>query len=405
MGFKYKRVDLTAGSAEFPTGDTDALRIERSETILKKCVEAIIATDTGWNLDPDRNQQVTNFSYVPCKSGALTFPGLFLTNSTSGCKMFLAYFGGNQSETYCIKDFKEPASGAVPEDLYVYAASNHGGLCASIIPADSQSVFGNSFDSSFLPNDATRIIGTTLYWGTYYGFTSFGGNPTSGYIYSWGFFVTPYTIAVSCAIGNGTKGDIGIPTYTIGRIIGVLGHEEDNAVNAKYGVILFRNCTSTSEQCEGLNPLMGNKYYLFNSSVQTPFIMGRRIGSIPLYEDTCACICNSSGTWIRTQSMNDVDVNCCFYTQDVFSTSSFMFSKTGNTRWSPFALCAPSTNLQTAGVVPGDGFKGLVDTDLFRASSVSSYGEMFDNGNFVSLDADTAFLIGWDSTNTDSLAG
>ena len=39
MGFKFKRVDLTAGSVDFPIGDTDTLRRTRSETILKKCAE------------------------------------------------------------------------------------------------------------------------------------------------------------------------------------------------------------------------------------------------------------------------------------------------------------------------------------------------------------------------------
>jgi hypothetical protein len=36
MGFKFRRVDLVGGSDEFPTGTTYELRLQRSQTVLKK---------------------------------------------------------------------------------------------------------------------------------------------------------------------------------------------------------------------------------------------------------------------------------------------------------------------------------------------------------------------------------
>lgn len=397
MGFKYKRVNLTAGSVDFPTGNTDALKRSRSETILTKCVEAIIATGTGWALDTTHNATISDFADVPCKSGALTFPGLFLVNNISGCKLFISYFGGNQTPSYCIKDFNEAASDESPNDLFFYAESNHGGLCVSIIPDGSSNDFGAAFDSTFLPDDATRIIGTTLYWNSNSSNTSFASDPYSGYIYSWGLFVTPYCIAVSCSKGNAEQGAIGIPVYAVGRIIGKLAHEEDNATNARYGILMFRAGVSTTSQCEGLNELFGNRYNLAGSS--TPYILGRRIGTVPLYEDTCTCICNAQGTWIKYPYKTNITVNPCFYTQDIIATASYVFNKSGAVRWSPFCLCSLATDLQNYGVVPGDAFKGFVDTDLFRAASVSAYGTTFDNGKFISLDANTACLIGWDADN------
>lgn len=399
MGFKYKRVNLTAGSSDFPTGDTDALRRTRSETILTKCVEAIIACNCGWELDTTHNYTISDFSDFPCRTGSLTFPSLFLVNNVSGCKMFIAYFGGNQTANYCIKDFKvaDPSDATPPMDIFYYSGSYISGLCISIIPSDSSSVFGNSFDSSFLPNDATRIIGTTLYWTTSSSATSFGCNPTSDYVYSWGLFVTPYTIAVSCAKGNGVLGQMGIPTYATGRIIGEIGHEEDDAINSKYGVLLFRVGESSTSQCEGLLNYFGRTYTIFNST--TPHVMGKPIGSGEFYADTCASICDANGNWFRA---GNTIVNPCFYTLDIFSTSNRFFSKTGECRWSPFAVCASSTDIVNYSVYQGDCYKGLVDTDLFRASSVTSYGETFDNGKFISLSSGVALLIGWDSSN-DSL--
>ena len=399
MGFRFKRIDLLAGSSDFAVGDTDALRRTRSETILTKCVEAILACNCGWSLDTTHNTTISNFSNVPCRSGSLTFPGLFLINSVSGCKMFIAYFGGNQTANYCIKDLKiaDPSSATPPIDIYYYASSYISGLCISIIPSDSNSVFGNTFDSAFLPNDATRIIGTTLYWTTSSESTSFGCNPTSGYIYSWGLFVTPYAIAVSCAKGSGSLGQIGIPTYAAGKIIGTIGHTEDNAVNSKYGILLFRVGDSSTAQCEGITDLFSMTYTVFN--LTTPNILGKKIGSGAFYEDTCASICDSNGNWFRP---GNTIVNPGFYTQDIFSTSGYFFNKVNECKWSPFAVCAPSTDPSNYSVYNGDCFKGFVDTDLFRVASVSSYGKTFDNGNFISLDSSTAFLIGWDPSN-DSL--
>lgn len=400
MGFKFKRIDLTAGSTDLPTGDTDALRRSRSEIILTKCVEAIISCNCGWQLDTAHNASISNFANVPVRNDALTYPGLFLINTTSGCKMFIAYFGGSQNAYSCIKDFGAPGSGQLSVDLYPYSQSYIGGLCVSIIPGESTSTFGSVFNTSFLPNDATRIIGTTVYWQSSDSSTTFGCIPTSGYVYSWGLFVNPYCIAVSCTKGDGTKGTLGIPTYAAGRIVGIIGHSEDNAANSKFGVLFFRLGTSNYSQCEGLCDLVGQTYSCFDGT--TPFVVGRGLNSQRIWEENCASICDANGHWIKGENLNNVVVNGCFYTQDIHSTSNHLFSKSGEVRWSPFAVAAPTTDISNYYVVPGDCFKGFVDTDLFRSATVSSYGTTFDNGKFISLDANTAFLIGWDPSN-DSL--
>ena len=62
MGLKFKRVNFTAGTTDFPTGDTDALRRTRSENVLKACVQAIIDCDCGWQLDNNKNATITDFT-------------------------------------------------------------------------------------------------------------------------------------------------------------------------------------------------------------------------------------------------------------------------------------------------------------------------------------------------------
>jgi hypothetical protein len=58
-----------------------------------------------------------------------------------------------------------------------------------------------------------------------------------------------------------------------------------------------------------------------------------------------------------------------------------------------------SEMLRQGGVVPDDGLKGYLDTDLFRASNEMTRGQMFDNGKFICLEDSIGLIIGWDSSN------
>lgn len=48
------------GPDEFPLGDTEALRVQRSKVCLSKLAEALISCNVGWQLDTKRNQTVTD---------------------------------------------------------------------------------------------------------------------------------------------------------------------------------------------------------------------------------------------------------------------------------------------------------------------------------------------------------
>ena len=180
MGFRFKRVDLTAGTAEFPVGSDYSLKRLRSETIVTRCADALLSC--GWSLDTSRNSDTTDYSNVPCMTGSKTYPGLFFVNAKSGCKLFMAYFGGTLYDEDCILDFKRnTVSPAHTVDLYGYGTNAHvSGLVMSIIPADSSSEFGSTFDQNFLPDDATRIIGTCFYHSSTYSSPAYGANPSNG---------------------------------------------------------------------------------------------------------------------------------------------------------------------------------------------------------------------------------
>ena len=409
MGFKFKRVDLVAGSTEFPIGTDYATEIRpKSEVVLKKVVDAIIDCNCGWSLD-NRNYvdedptKALVFSDIPCRSGANTYPGLFLTNSNSGCKLFVAYFGDTGDRD--INHFEYQEGGVTYRSTFSHSATI--GLCMSMIPGESDSVFGDpSQTSTFIPKDATRIIGTATMNSTWSGQPTFVGNTSSGYIYSWGVYVSDTVIAVSCNKNTATPPPLYTPVYMIGKIFGTLAHsDEDTLATSHYGIINFRIVGTPSYDVEGGFNVINYSAYQ-HSSPQRNFIGNNPsetyFSNITGNNHAVCALATASGKWVQYGS----NVNSTIYPSDPSQLSGYVFNSTGNnkSRWCPYAACVIASDLDTYGVIPGDGFKGYIDTDLIRCS-LGVYGQTFDNGNFICCDSTYNLLIGWDPSNTDSIAG
>lgn len=404
MGFKFKRIDLVGGGDEFPTTDTSYTgRRARSVTIIKKIGQAILDCNCGWALDKGA-ESVDDFTDVPSKASGETYPGLFFKNTTSGCKLFVCYIA-NQVQ-YGMRDF-----GGTGADLFQCNSGTDrfvSSLCMSIIPEGSTSEFGDVSLTTFLPADATRIIGTDVTYESDGHYGGFGAEPTAGWIYSYGIFVSPYAISVSCAKAQSNPGNLGIPSYCVGRIFGTLAHSSDNTNQAKYGVVTFRSKYDIVTCAEGTYTPMTYimNYYLGNSTINlsgiTPFdgAFSNYLG----YDKTSCSFAKADGTWIN--GSDRTVFTTIFYPSDPTQLSGYVFNSTNNgkSRWVPYEVVVLSSDLDTYGVVPGDGFKGHLDTDLFRCAK-GTYGQTFDNGNFICADGTYNFLIGWDSTNTDSIAG
>jgi len=69
-------------------------------------------------------------------------------------------------------------------------------------------------------------------------------------------------------------------------------------------------------------------------------------------------------------------------------------------RWTPCYMLVEASDQNTYGIVQNDGFKGFIDTDLFRGvNSYYTYGQLLgQNSEFIYLGG--GWCIGWDSTNT-----
>lgn len=385
MGFKFKRFDLTVGSEDFPAGVTDANILTKCQTIVREFALKLISMGIGWELDSSRNESVTDYAEVPDNSTG-KWPGLFLVNTTSGCKLFVCNIGKSGRS---IKNF----SGS---DILVSQNNTQivSGLCMSMIPGGSSNSFGLDFDASFLPSDATRIYGTAKSGEFGISYSNEGGN-----ICSCGIYATEYVISVVLAISsNGNPPPLKTPNYAVGRILSTLSHEEDDEIHSKYGVFCMRILSTTSGVPYSDQ---GNPIYDVISAFGTGISF---IGNNSSSFYACGSICQANGTWLLGYGSSP---NRCvkIYPVSVLDLSNKIFNSngTGKSRWIPLEIVSYSDDLSVYGIVPGDGVKGYLDTDLFRCA-ISTYGQQFDNGNFIAVTDSYNLLMGWDPANTDSIA-
>lgn len=398
MGFKFKRINFVGGSTDWPTGDSYANRRLRSENLVKAVAQAIINSGCGWTLDISKNATVTSYVDIPSKTNGEPFPGLFLVNSSSGCKLFVCNFATKNQ--LGIVDFS--GTGASIFRLNNTTDRYTSGLCMSIIPDNSNSTFGDPTTTTFLPSDATRIVGTVNCYTNTNDYGSYAYNPQSGYVYSWGLFVNEFSIVVTTLRANGSAPSLGTPVYGIGKLIGTLVNSEDSYAYSKYCILYFM---MTGVYYEGTAPVIRTANYA-GSGVSKYFIgsLTTASSSISYFTNSpMGSVFNSAGTWIDGTDGTNYAVT--IYPVDVFQLSPYVLLPLNGdkSRWCPFAISVMATDLSTYGVVSGNGMKGYLDTDLFRCA-LGIYGKQYDNGNFICCD-DNNFLIGWDPTNTDQIAG
>ena len=307
----------------------------------------------------------------------------------------MAYFGHDDISTYGIKDWGNNSL------VEFEGCKYHCGLCISIIPEGSSSNFGNDPTvDSFMPQDATRICGTFYRKVSSSSSIKFAAacNPESDRYYSYFIGATPYCVLVYVNSYSGSIPSFYTPLYATGKIFDVLAHENDNIVQSKYGTVMFR---MASGDYEGYAYIIGNStnssspaYNLYNAG--SLYIPGFTAITTSVYSSaaTCGSICKTDGNWLI--GGNNSSRNVVFYTEGFNQLCSNIYdSSISSTRWTRIAMASVSNDLTTDGIVSGDGFKGYLDTDLFRVG-VASRKDFFDNGKFFCAENNTNLLIGID---------
>ena len=79
------------------------------------------------------------------------------------------------------------------------------------------------------------------------------------------------------------------------------------------------------------------------------------------------------------------------------SKSTQIHNDPASVAWSAFYIVIAADDLTTNGVIPGNGVKGILDTDLFRAGNPAFKG-LYANGQFTGMHE--GLILGWDPSNS-----
>jgi hypothetical protein len=438
-GFKYKKFSFTGGDANFPSGITPTDIRTKEESIVKGFADALIAMNIGWQCDTDRDPNATtsSFTNVPKYSSSEFAPGLFLKNTTSGCKLFIAYVDDGNTENCGMALYdSDGTTKLMPADDYVVCryditpqlASKPlslSGFIMSMIPVGSTNNFGSTFKASeFLPADATRLWSSAATIS--YNYMNGPALITRCYLnaVTVSVLATPYCVGYGCGIGTQYRGFV----FSVGRIMGDLSNPTvDTTSQAKYGVLSLGVCISSGYP--------GNSYYMYylgraeysatyNSYTinlrdvaesntylnNTLSILGKgyidfsnyinyeSVTTDSSYKGKCGLcgfsVCRADGTWVSRANNKFVAPHV-----DGVRLASAVYDATSNNRpWVPIGMYLFNLNPADDSIYNGDCFKGYLDTDLFRCSPQFAAGTVMDNGNFICT-GEACLTLGWDPSN------
>lgn len=181
--------------------------------------------------------------------------------------------------------------------------------------------------------------------------------------------------------------------FWMGAIFDTLAHPtEDTSRVAKYGIFSLGdsgNYTSFSKLSTGervLNSWIQDKnYWASNTS--------------PSYK-LAHVFANAAGEWIHGTYAASSAYRLPLYAENALSATACVPITRGKARWLAIGMTSCSENINTTGyVVPGDGMKGWLDTDMIRAVCPTGLQTNYtlDNGNFVYVG--NGLMMGWCPTN------
>lgn len=378
-------------------GDIRKPRQERCIDIVKAIAEMITGSGTGWEYD-ERTPHET-FIYVASRNDQYQYPITYLVNSVSGAKMMITAMCGDDPQTYGANYC--PKIGSV-NYLYSQRAIQYltnlsysvgqVGISISMIPSGSTSNYPSELPNDatvkFIPNDALPLVSES-----YDSNTSWDnrwcalGCLEQNSILSYGILVDSEFVMIMSSYSNTAARSQLYPKFAIGKLIGTLANNADDGYMSNYGAIVFENRIS--------NQLTYN--YEVNGSL--------RLFGYPIFRTRSSDISDESyqyatffgadGTLIKTK---------CSYSPTSYQLLTSRLSNdetSGHVRWCPFTVQVLD-NSATEGyyVVPGDGFKGYLDTNLFR-NAVCTKGNFYNNGQFVGMDNN--LIVAWDSEATDTI--
>lgn len=181
--------------------------------------------------------------------------------------------------------------------------------------------------------------------------------------------------------------------FWMGEIFDTLAHPtEDTSRVAKYGIF------SLSDDAT---------YHSFSTLSTGERVLDSRIlnkddwsrYSNPSYK-LAHVFANAAGEWIYGTYTAASAYRIPLYARYALSASACTPITRGKARWLAIGMTSVSENINTSGyVVPGDGMKGWLDTDMIRAVCPTGLQTNYtlDNGNFIYVG--NGLMMGWSAAN------
>ena len=182
-------------------------------------------------------------------------------------------------------------------------------------------------------------------------------------------------------------------SFWMGEIFDTLAHPtEDTSRVAKYGIFSLGTHSSANSF---FTLSTGEK--VLNSGIADKNYWAKY--SDPSYK-LAHVFANAAGEWIHGSYSAASAYRLPLYAQDGLSASACTPITRGKARWLAIGMTSVSENINTSGyVVPGDGMKGWLDTDMIRAVCPTGLQTNYtlDNGNFIYVGY--GLMMGWSAAN------
>ena len=187
--------------------------------------------------------------------------------------------------------------------------------------------------------------------------------------------------------------DTRIKAFWMGAIFDTLAHPtEDTSRVAKYGIFSlgissdYNSFSTLSTGEKVLNSWIQEKNYWSRNSDPSRHLA-------PVFA-------NAAGEWIHGTYAAASAYRLPLYAENALSASACTPITRGKARWLAIGMTSVSENINTTGyVVPGDGMKGWLDTDMIRAVCPTGLQTNYtlDNGNFIYVGY--GLMMGWSADN------
>lgn len=181
--------------------------------------------------------------------------------------------------------------------------------------------------------------------------------------------------------------------FWMGAIFDTLAHPtEDTSRVAKYGIFSL----GTSSNYNSFDTLKTGEYVLYSRIPEKNYWANQVDPDYHLAH----VFANAAGEWLHGRYDASSAFRTPLYAADALSASACTPITRGKARWLAIGMTSVSENINTSGyVVPGDGMKGWLDTDMIRAVCPTGLQTNYtlDNGNFIYVG--NGLMMGWSADN------